>query len=354
MTNNNNNKKKINNNKDNGKRGNPVSYNTRLPPTRPLAQQRTYSGRDLIVSDFQGTSTFGSSQYSINPRLPDKFASASLMAERYDMYQFDELVFYYHPTTAVTTTKGVVFLAWEPNANRGPPDTLVQINAYECHVDGPVYSSSIRLSIPKNRLGGPRYTRSGPTCSDLNLYDTGKLIVASDDVTGSEGGYIEVSYKIRFFGYHLEETSSIQSRVAEVGLLNLQIFSNGVPTTLLWDSIIEDFNGDDTIALSSGKVILPKGKFLCHWHVQVENDEEEDFAASIQLMKNGTLVPYSLTLSTSSVNTRLGLEAIPCVNQVVIESDGTDEFTINVNLFGDAGVLTVESRKAVMTFLALS
>lgn len=353
MTNNNNNKKKTN--KNNGKKGNPVSFNTRLPPTRPIAMQKVYTGRDLIVSDFQGTSTFGSSQYAINPRLPDKFASASLMAERYDMYQFDELTFHYHPTTAVTTTKGVVFLAWEPNANRGPPETLVQLNAYETHSDGPIYSPTVRLSVPKNRLGAPRYTRSGPTGSDLNLYDTGKLIVASDDVAGLEGGYIEVTYKVRFFSYHLEESSSVQARAAVISKNLNQTLVDGVPSTVLMDLIREDFNGDDIFTVDiAGNIILPKGKYLCFWSVQGSDYANEDFAFYVHLLKNGSLVPFSGRSHTASANARLGLELITICNQMVIESNGSDQFVLKAVAYGTVGPLKIDDGNAIMTFLALS
>lgn len=343
MTNNNNNRRRNN-------RSNPVSYNPRLSPNVPLQQQRVYSGKDLIVTDFQGTSSFGSSDYALNPRLADKFPSASLTAQRYDMYQFDELIFRYHPTTAVTNTKGVMFLAWEPNANRGPPDTIAQINAFECHTEGPIYNPDLILRIPKNRLGGPRYVRSGPTMSDLNLYDTGRLIVASDDVASSEGGYVEVMYKIRFFNYHLEETSPVQTRAAEAILITSdQTVSTGVQTTVGLNSLTEDFQGDDTIDLTSGLVTLPKGKYLVTAQVSATTTADEETALFVDIYKDGAVIsPRAFWAQKGKNLSRLAGSA-----SAIISSDGTTTVSLSVLMTGATGTLTLYQGSR-MTILALS
>jgi hypothetical protein len=254
---------------------------------------QVHSGKDIIVTDFAGTASFGASDYALNPRLSDKFPSASKTAQRYDMYQFEELCFRYHPTTAVTSTPGVLFLAWEPNPNRGPPGSVAQINAYQYHVEGPIYNPNLMLRIPKNALGGLRFHRDGPTMSDLSLYDTGRLIVASDDVTGAEGGYVEVTYRIRFFNYHLEESDPVQARTAEVALITAdQTIATATPTVLNFNSLREDFNGDDTIALASGAVTLPKGKYLMSGSIHSADDTSERYKTKIELKKDGA----SLTL----------------------------------------------------------
>lgn len=349
MTNNNNNNRRNN-------KSNPVSYNARLAPNVPLVQQRIYSGKDIIVTDFQGVASFGSSDYALNPRLSDKFPSASLTAQRYDMYQFDELVFRFHPTTAVTNTPGVMFMAWEPNANRGPPDTIAQINAFECHTEGPIYNPNLTLRIPKSRLGGPRYVRAGPTMSDLNLYDTGRLVVASDDVTGSEGGYVEVMYRIRFFNYHLEETTPVQNRVAEATRLagsGDQTVTTATKTTVLFDSLLEDFNGDDTIALASGLITLPSGKYLILTHVSCNNSANEVTEFLLEIEKNGaslgTPAKAWSNLNLGAVNGKQNIST-----SAIVSSNGTDTFSAAVTLTGATGVLKVLAGYARFEIIALS
>jgi hypothetical protein len=346
---------KSNNKRRNNNRSNPVSYNAKLAPTKPLVQQRIYSGKDLIVTNVQGVTPFGSSDYSINPRLVDKFPSASLTAQRYDMYQFDELVFRFHPTTAVTTTKGVLILGWEPNANRGPPDTISQVNAFEHHAEGPIYSPNIILRVPKASLGGPRYCRSGPTMSDLNLYDCGKLIVASDDVTGSEGGYVEVSYKIRFFNYHLEEGTAVQNRVAHAILIGgpQTISASGISEPVIFNSLTEDFGGDDTVALNSGELLLPKGKYLVHAQLSCKNSVAEEFTASVEVTFNGAILSprsYGINMTAAPV----GLPELNVTAVAIVESDGTDTVGALAYLLGATGTLTVTDGVSRLTVTALS
>jgi hypothetical protein len=344
MTNNNNNRR--------NNRSNPVSYNARLMSAAQSSQ--IYNGKDIIVTDFTGTATFGASDYSLNPRLSDKFPAASKSAQRYDMYQFEELMFRYHPTTAVTNTPGVIFLAWEPNPNRGPPDSVAQINAFQYHSEAPIYNPNLQLRIPKGALGGPRFTRAGPTSSDLSLYDCGRLIVASDDVTGSEGGYVEVSYKIRFFNYHLEEADPIQNRAAEVCLITTpQSCATGVATVLVFNSLKEDFNGDDTTDLTAGSLKLPKGKYFVCGVIQTWDDTSETFTSACEIKKNGaSLSPkYEVQWKTGATGTT-EYHSVPL--STVVESDGDDLFTVVVTLTGAAGNLTISKDATRVCFYALS
>jgi len=336
-------------------RNNPVSYNARLASSA-LTTSRTYSGKDIIVTDFTGTSSFGASDYALNPRLPDKFPSASFAAQRYDMYQFEELVFHYHPTTAVTTSKGVMFLAWEPNANKGPPDTIAQINAFESHSQGPIYNPSISLRVPKNKLGPTRYCRAGPTGSDLNLYDTGRLIVASDDVVSGEGGYVEVSYRIRFFNYHLEETSSVQSRMAASRLIiSDQPLTTGVPEIVSFNGLAEDFNGDDLFNVDLGLISLPKGKYFINATIMAKDSANERFEVRYDLRKNGSTLSVPCFVRTSYAPPGAGLpiyatETITCI----VDSDGTDTYDILATLVGATGTLSIIREATRVQIAALS
>lgn len=235
---------------------------------------RLCHGKDLIVEDFippvSAANNF--SEYIINPRWPTRFPSASLTAQRYDMYCFEELEFHYFPTTAVTTSQGIVFMGWEPNANRGPPETVAQMNAFEHHTQGPIYSSGIRLRVPKSALGGLRYCRNHATCSDLNFYDTGRLILGGDKNSGALGGYVEVYYKVRFFQYHLEETLPYQSRCAMMdasGTTTTTALADGVWTTID-NTLSECFSPQGCITkVATGQWLVPAGKYmvnaLCNW-----------------------------------------------------------------------------------------
>jgi hypothetical protein len=338
---------------------NPVSYNLTLSKNKPLVNQRLFTGKDIIVPDFSVTvTTFGSSDHLINPRLEASFPSASLQSQRYDMYQFEELKFHYHPTSAVTTTPGVVILAWEPNANKGPPETLQQINAFESHSEGPAYSPNLVLSIPKNKLGGPRYTRYGPVGSDLNLYDTGKLIVAHDKCSTTAGylteGYIEVYYKIKFFNYHLEEQAPSQARCAEFRVITPKSFTTGMGKALWFDSVGSDFGGDPRVESNPlGYVVVPPGKYLVDFYVTASDSAIEAFNMSVELQHNSAaLSPPVYMANYSPVGGYLTVSGSVIVEQAPFDSHVAANWLLDVTLTGAAGTLNVIGSR--MVFSALS
>lgn len=328
---------------------NPISFNPLLRKSAP-SSSRVAAGKDIIVSDYTVLSSFSASDYALNPRLEDKFPSANLTAQRYDMYQFEELAFHWFPTTAVTTSPGIVFLGWEPNANSGPPTTVTQINAFEHHIQTPVYKP-VTLRIPKNFLGPPRYTRSGPTGSDLNFYDTGRLIVASDH-GDSKSGYVEVTYRIRFFNYHLERTTMVQSRLAEARRITTdQTFAAGTETTVEFNSLGEDFNGDDSIALASnGQITLPAGKYQVWIMVHLQNQVNEATVYNLYLEKDGA-TPVPDVFTQMSVP---GVGALSTLHlQAVIDSNGTSVFRVRASMAAATGPCDLVTGSRI-SILALS
>lgn len=251
----------------NRRQNNPVSYNTRLTPSMPSIPRIT-RGKDIIVEQVRESVGFSAKQYILNPKYAPSFPSASLSAQRYDMYEFEELEFHYHPTRAVTNTPGVVFLGWEPNANRGTPAGVKEINAYEYHVEGAAYSPNIILKVNKSHLPPPRYCRDVPTSSDLNLYDTGSLIVCTDAFEGSDTmvGYIEVFYKIRFYNYHLDDPMPVQKKVLALDHPAQGSGAPGVPVDIDGLAVVE---GGEWLSVSTDSFTAPAGKYLLVWTIGI-------------------------------------------------------------------------------------
>lgn len=240
----------------------PAAFNPRLPRTTPGAP-RVISGKDIILAAVEGSATPTFTEIDINPRLPDSFPSGHLSAQRYDMYEFTSLRFRYFPTSAATDTKGIIFLGWEPNANRqAPPNTtdgVKIINAFEYHTQGPVWSPSIVLNVDPKHLPPPRYCRYLPTSSDLNLYDTGSLVVGADGGPGGTVGYVEVEYSIRFYGYHLEDTLRSQSRAA---VATLAVAPGTATTKEVTPTFIEKFGNTLFSFVTGNEWVIPAGKYL--------------------------------------------------------------------------------------------
>lgn len=220
-------------------------------------------GKDIILAGLTGSATPNFQEIDLNPRLEDSFPSGSLSAQRYDMYEFTSLRFRYFPTSASTSTQGIVFLGWEPNANRQAPSNdatgVKVINAFEYHTQGPVWSPNVVLTVDQRHLPPPRYCRYLPTSSDLNLYDTGSLIVGTDGGPGSTIGYVEVEYSIRFYNYHLEDTLPSQSRLAVAELV--------VPTAVaatkeITPSFTEKFGNKLYDFVTGNEFVLPIGQYF--------------------------------------------------------------------------------------------
>jgi hypothetical protein len=345
-----NNKKKNNGQQSKSRKGNPVSFMPRMTGSSPMTgRQRVFDGKDIISTSVTGVTTFGLDDFLINPRLPT-FPGAALIAQRYDMYQFESLEFCWHPTTAVTTTPGVVFMAWEPNANHADLGaTISVINAMEFHTECPVYQPNCSLRIPKSVLGAPRYLRAGPIMGDLNLYDTGRLLVARGACADTaEKGYVEVYYRVKFYNYHLEEPSLIQNRVAELILSAPQGIASTVTGLVDFDILRQDFGGwEDFLNLGSGVITLPRGTYQLQAYIQTYDDTSELFTSVIRFVKNGSALSVDSS-STYKVPSTGSDEWCNHVLLAVVESDGTDTFGIQVTMTGAAGSLDVRAQSRLI------
>lgn len=355
-------KNKNNNMKKNNKLGqtsNPVSYMPTLARSIPLTKnQRSFEGKDLIITDVPGILTFQAIDLFLNPRLESFFPGASLISQRYDMYQFDMLEFHWHPTQAVTTTPGVVFMAWEPNANQHDTSTTIaRINAMEHHTECPVYRPDCVLRIPKNCLGAPRYMRAGPVSGDLNLYDTGRLILALGSCSTTDPlGYVQVHYRLRFMNYHLEEPRSFQNRVSEIAVGTRTALPASGPTTFPFDTVLQDFGGwAADIDLTGGAFRLPLGVYLIQVHLRVYDDTNEDIASFAQVYKNGAPLAVAaasdVTLSATGLGTDFQYEQyISCV----VRSEGTtgDLFRVDLDWNASGNLSADEGSRVIITALS--
>lgn len=299
----------------------PAAFSTKLARSTP-GVPRVIHGKDIILANVTGSATPNFQEIDLNPRLDTSFPSASLSAQRYDMYEFTSLRFRYFPTSASTTTTGIVFLGWEPNANRqAPPNSSegVQIiNAFEYHTQGPLWSPNVQLNVDQRHLPPPRYCRHLPTGSDMNIYDTGSLIVGTDGGPGTTVGYVEVEYSIRFYNYHLTDNNVSQSRAAYA---TLEIVTPGA-TAKLTPTFTEKFGNDQYDFVTGSEWTIPAGKYLLATMICADPSSFGTYA-DFQVTKNGS--PVLITgAGDISAKTQFSLTGM-------IESNGSDIFEIGFN-----------------------
>jgi len=199
-----------------------------MSATMAQATNRPIPGSDILDDSYTSETTFASSLkgYDINPGLDSSFPALSFQSKRFDFYEFTKLEFLWRPTSAITATKGMVILAFDPNPNAREPNDLGEIMAYESVVGESIYKT-VRLSVPPHMLRGRRFVRHGPTKDHLTLFDPGMLIIANQGIDAQASlGVIEVHYTVKFSGYHLTGTTDFAPH--QLAVLTLDADQTGI------------------------------------------------------------------------------------------------------------------------------
>lgn len=148
----------------------------------------TISNREYI-SDFTapGTANFTNLAFDINPGLPNVFPWLSQIAANYEEYQFQQLVFEYHPTiqentSSTTGQTGSLILA--TNYNPSQPvfiDKEVMMQYHGGQSDRVTQESKHGVECDPAKSDNPRrYVRTAPVVigQDLKSFDLGKFQAA--------------------------------------------------------------------------------------------------------------------------------------------------------------------------------
>lgn len=162
------------------------------------------------IAHINATSDFNNNVFPINPGLSDTFPWLSAIAQNYEQYRFNGLVFQFKSTSsdaiASTTNLGLgqVILATDYNADSTPfVNDLQMLGSFFCNSDKP--SRDILHAVecaPSETAQKLYYCRSGdiPDGADARLYDLGIFQLATlnmgADYTGM--GQLWVSYDVTF------------------------------------------------------------------------------------------------------------------------------------------------------------
>jgi hypothetical protein len=343
-----------NNNKKNQKKssrnvGNPISYNVRSGTAK--RGSKVEMGSDTFVDTVSGSVSFDANGYQVNPGLADRNLALSKEAAKYDQYEFEELSFKFIRSVAVTTTAGLIGLALDPNPNSADPSALNRFNAYEYRISDSVYAP-VTLRIPRSALQGWRFVRCGPLGSDLSLYDVGRLIIATQDESGtSKLGFVEMHYKVRFRHFHLEPSTPTPHNVSIFNLASSQTFNSGAIATLTTGEVIVDgLHLEDDY--SSGIFTLPCGQYLVEVEIVAKDTSAENLQIEIDMQKD-------LTSLSPPVNVFI-LQAVPASGYIqahsfcYLTSDGSNTYRTRVELTGAAGTLSCIADNCRVKFIALT
>lgn len=188
---------------------NSLMYNVDAIPEFSVNNERcTMVCHREYISDVRATVSFSTQTYRINPGVATTFPWLSSIAQNYEQYVVQGMIFEYKTTsaTAIASTNtglGTVVLATQYNSLSQPFTNKQQMEAYEFS-QSTVPSQSVIHPIecdPQQTQAGGIYNvwdPSNPTAGDRRLYDVGTLTVATTGMPADNAviGELWVSYKI--------------------------------------------------------------------------------------------------------------------------------------------------------------
>lgn len=308
-------------------------------PRAVPSKLNTFSGTDLLVNNLAGATTFTATRYRVNPGVSSVMKGLQAIASRYDKYRFRKLQLEYVPKQAISTTKGMVHLAFDMNANHGAPTLLSDLSVYEFHDYTQVYGEC-RLSVPEARLRPERWVRCGPAPGDLNLYDALGVIVAVDAMADTTAvGDIFLHYEVEFSGMQVEPSTPVPRSFALYNLSATQNLTTATIVTIAFDETVVDTIGG---TLASGVYTPGCGAYEVQCEVSGADTASETFSLRLDLYKNGaalSAVPCGSLHRQAAVAT--GTINVSLFGYVTCDTDDTIE--VKVTATGAAGGLTLNA-----------
>jgi len=187
---------------------NSLLYGDRIVPS--FGEDSIRVRKREYIAEVNATTAFSNTSFPIQPGLNDTFPWLSAIANNYEQYRFNGLIFQFVSTSsdaiASTTNLGLgqVILATDYNAADEPYVNLPQML-------GAMFSTSAKPSenilhaiecAPTDQAQKLYYVRSGdvPTGTDIRLYDMGNFQIATENMQSNYTGMgqLWVTYDITF------------------------------------------------------------------------------------------------------------------------------------------------------------
>jgi len=186
----------------------------------------TVSHREYIKDIVAGTGTpsvFSVEQLSCNPGQAGTFPWLSSLAQNFESYRFEKLKFDYE-TEAATSLGGTLVMALDYDASDASPQSKQIMMAYRGSVRSAPWTecchSSDREDLNKQKS---YYVRPGPqpVNTDIKMYDTGILFVASQGVSTASStlGELYVEYTVRLMTPLYQPNKIVGGQVAAGGVI---------------------------------------------------------------------------------------------------------------------------------------
>jgi len=161
-----------------------------------------------FLANITGSVEFSKREFSINPGLFGTFPWLSYLANQFEEYELDGLVFEYRPSSgsAISSTSsalGVVILATDYDAANPGFTTKQQMESYEFSTSTVPFNGCMHPVECKRGLNvlNNLYLRNmtNPSGTDIRMYDMGNFTIATEGMQSEYVvGELWVSYDVKF------------------------------------------------------------------------------------------------------------------------------------------------------------
>lgn len=221
----------------------PITQGNVSVMSRP--QSRNLPNGDIIIRhrefifDITSSVDFNVAKFAaINPGSPNMFPWLSNIANNYESYLFNSLVFRYE-NTCNTVTAGTVIIAIDYDPDDAQPTSKQQVLAYRGSVRSSAWSHSEHRSLREDLNKRKSYfVRRGaiPANAERDTYDVGTLAICTQGTDGTTPiGELYVEYEVRLMTPQLGDISigqSLYARLSGTTLANAFLNSNGSLTNI--------------------------------------------------------------------------------------------------------------------------
>lgn len=313
-----------------------------------LVNARTHSAPEIregeeLIATVMGSVGFTTTQFNINPANSTTFPWLSKIAQLFERYEFEALSFHFgHDVSGFATQgqTGLVYLSALYDAASAAPTSVTQIEATDPFVPAmPNQDSCCRLNKksmhPSNE---PKFCLQGnpPGGTDIKTYNAGSVFVSTTGMANTtEIGKFRVRYRVRLFDRILDATPS-----AAPANFSASFFQSAAPQALVTTVnanllVATATNNGLSVVNTAGSFVPPAGNYLLDTNVFFKDSVAETTNQTLDIRKNGA----SIFAVTPNVIEQGGSET-SITQSVFVTANGTDAFTIVLNMVGATGVLT--------------
>lgn len=304
----------------------PVAMSNRQGTQAPRMASSTMRNGDLrvrvrhreYVSDILGSIAYAVTSFSINPGLAATFPWLSQLANLFESYRFNKLVFQYRTQAATASTgKALLSVDWDA-ADPAPTSKVLQLQERTKMDDAAWKNFDLPCDLADLlKFGVQRFTRSGALSANLDIktYDVGNLLV------GTQGQANTAAIGELWVEYDVELITPQNSEQAGSGLGVKIVASGSVSDTNIFGNAPTVTGSTALVTVANNTIIFNKlGTYL------------------VDVLRTGTtLIALVLagSASRSAISTTIDAAATSALSQIRVVVSAVGQ-TLILDASGDA------------------